>query len=123
MKEAALMGAGLATFPTIFVPKVRASWARKTIVHPHVNNLRVVGISDPSMTRAIEPGTHWARQEELVVPKAVWESMDRLACALTETRNPEEAWRTIFIKPPGKPWSETVVAIKPISSPWGCCRL
>jgi hypothetical protein len=27
-------------------------------------------------------------------------------------RNPEEAWRTIFVKPPRKPWSEAVVAIK-----------
>jgi len=112
LKGAALAGAGLASFPTLFVPRVQASWARKTIVHPNVDNLRVVGVSDPSMTRGIEPRTHWARQEELVVPKVVWENMDRLACALTETRNPEEAWRSIFVKPPGKPWSETVVAIK-----------
>jgi hypothetical protein len=38
--------------------------------------------------------------------------MDRLACALTGTKSPEEAWRAIFIKPPGKSWSHTVFAIK-----------
>jgi hypothetical protein len=42
----------------------------------------------------------------------VWENIDKLACTLAETRDPQEAWRTIFIKPPRKSWSDTVVAIK-----------
>jgi hypothetical protein len=54
----------------------------------------------------------WAGQDKLVVTDAVWANIDRLACALTETQNPEEAWRQIFIKPPRKSWSDTVVAIK-----------
>ncbi|MBU2498714.1 MAG: DUF362 domain-containing protein [Proteobacteria bacterium] len=112
MKKAAVMGAAITAFPAIFIPKARAFWAQRTVVHPNVDNLRVVGATDPSMTRAVEPAVHWARQEELVVPKAVWENMDRLACGLSETRNPEEAWRNIFVKPPRKPWSETVVAVK-----------
>lgn len=99
-------------FPTIFVPKARAGWARKTIVHPNVDNLRVVSITDPAMTRADNPGIPWARQEELVIPKAVEENMDKLACAMVQTGNPEEAWKTIFVKPPRKAWSDTVVAIK-----------
>ena len=35
-----------------------------------------------------------------------------MACGLVETYNPMDAWRTIFIKPPLKSWSDTVVAIK-----------
>lgn len=77
-----------------------------------MDNLRVVGITDPSMTRAVEPASSWATQEELVIQKAVWENIDKLACGLTEMGNPSKAWQTIFLKPPGKSWSDTVVAIK-----------
>jgi hypothetical protein len=38
--------------------------------------------------------------------------MDKLACGLVETRNVEQAWKTIFVKPPRKPWSDAVVAVK-----------
>ena len=105
-------GAALAVAPMIFVPKARAVWERKSVVHPNVNNLRVVGITDPKMIKGVQPVTSWSLQEKMVVKPAVWENIDKLACGLAETRNPEEAWRAIFIKPPRKPWSETVVAIK-----------
>jgi len=112
MKKAIIMGAATTAFPTLLVPKARPTWARKTVVHPNVNSLRVVGITDTRMTKAMEPVSSWARQNELVVTEAVWENIDKLACALAETRNPREAWRTIFIKPSRKSWSDTAVAIK-----------
>ena len=106
------MGAGIAAVPTILTGKSQAKRNQKVIVHPHMDNLRVVGITDPAMTRDVEPVSSWAIQDKLVVKKAVWENIDRLACGLTERGNAEEAWRTIFIKPPAKSWSDTVVAIK-----------
>jgi hypothetical protein len=112
IKDAALMGTAIAVSPTILVRKARASWAPGTIVHPHVDNLRVVGIEDKVMTRDLAPVSSWARQDELVVKEAVWENIDKLACGLTDTKNPGEAWRDIFVKPPRKSWSDTVVAIK-----------
>lgn len=112
VKKAILAGVAITSFPTLLLRKGWAGWARKTVVHPHVNNLRVVGIADPAMTKAIEPRSSWSRQNELVVPEAVWQNIDRLACALTETRNPSEAWQAIFIKPPRKAWADTAVAIK-----------
>jgi hypothetical protein len=112
MKKAAVVGAALTAGPTIFVPRARAYWTRKTMIHPAVDNLRVVGVTNPSMTRSIETNIDWLRQEELVATPIVWESMDRLACGLAETRNVEQAWKTLFVKPPRKPWSEAVVAIK-----------
>jgi hypothetical protein len=81
-------------------------------VHPQLDNLRVVGLTDAFMTTAHETGSSWARQNELVNSSVVSENIDRLACALAQTRNAAEAWRQIFIKPPRKSWSETVVAIK-----------
>ena len=42
----------------------------------------------------------------------MWEDIDKMACGLTDTRNESEAWRAIFIKPPRKSWSDTVVAVK-----------
>jgi len=106
-------GVGIAAFPTIFIPKAKAYWAPKTIVHPNVDNLRVIGITDPKMTKGAKaiPQT-WIDQERLVNKKAVWESIDKMACGLVDMRNPGEAWRAIFIKPPLKSWPDTVVAIK-----------
>ena len=112
MKKAVVMGAAVTAFPTLFFRKTRAAWARRTVVHPNVNNLRVVGMIDGHMTRTDESFFSWSRQDELVVKDVVWENIDKLACALAQTKNPEEAWRTIFIKPPRKLWSEAVVAIK-----------
>jgi hypothetical protein len=112
VKKAAVMGAALSACPTVFVPKAHASWAKKTLIHPSVDNLRVVGITDPGMTRSVQTNCDWLRQDELVVVPKVWENMDKLACGLVETANVEQAWQTIFVKPPRKPWSEAVVAIK-----------
>ncbi|MGD0626299.1 MAG: hypothetical protein ABSB32_16460 [Thermodesulfobacteriota bacterium] len=71
IEKAMITGATLTAFPTILVPKARALWARKTVVHPHINNLRVVGITDTRMARANEPVSSWARQDQLVVPEVV----------------------------------------------------
>jgi hypothetical protein len=113
IKNAIITGAAITAFPFVFVRKAPAAWARKTIVHPEVDNLRVVGISDAAMTKAAETIPYsWAGQDKLVVTEAVWANIDKLACALAATRNPKEAWQAIFIKPPRKSWSDTVVAIK-----------
>ena len=112
IQKTAVAGATLAVSPMIFVPKTNASWEKKSIVHPNVNNLRVVGITDPRMIKGVQPVTSWSLQEKMVVKDAVGENMDRLACGLVETKNPEDAWRALFIKPPRKSWTDTVVAIK-----------
>jgi hypothetical protein len=112
VKNALFAGTAIAASPMIFVPKARAAWEKKSIVHPNVNNLRVVGIMDPKMIHGVQPVTSWAVQEKMVVKERVWENMDKLACGLAGTRSPEDAWRAVFIKPPGKSWAQTVVAIK-----------
>ncbi|UCG66461.1 MAG: hypothetical protein JSW12_05405 [Deltaproteobacteria bacterium] len=71
MKKAIAMGAAVAGFPTVLIPKARAAWRPRTLVHPSVDNLRVVGITDSKMTAAIEVGCSWDRQNELVVTEAV----------------------------------------------------
>jgi hypothetical protein len=112
MKQVMITGAALTASPTIFIRKAPAAWARKTVVHPAIDNLRVVGLTDTTMTTAHETGIAWARQNELVNTEAVWAGIDRLASALAQNSNAQEAWRQIFIKPPRKSWSDTVVAIK-----------
>jgi len=112
IQQAVVTGAALTAATTVFVRKAPAAWAKKTPVHPSVDNLRVVGLADTGMTKNHETGSSWARQNELVMSEVVWANIDRLACALVETRNSEEAWRQIFIKPPRKSWSDAVVAIK-----------
>jgi hypothetical protein len=112
IQKAALAGATLAVSPMIFVPHTIAAWKRRSIVHPNVNNLRVVGITDPRMIQGVQPVTSWSLQEKMVVKDVVGENLDRLACGLVETKNPEDAWRALFIKPPRKSWTDTVVAIK-----------
>jgi hypothetical protein len=39
IKKAGLAGAALAVSPMIFVPRAKAAWERKSIVHPNVDNL------------------------------------------------------------------------------------
>jgi hypothetical protein len=112
VKQMMIAGAALTASPSVFIRKAPAAWDRKTIVHPEIDNLRVVGLTDTTMTKAHETGIAWARQNELVNAEAVWEGIDRLACALAQTRNATEAWRQIFIKPPRTSWGDTVVAIK-----------
>ena len=112
IKKSIIIGAAITAFPTVLIRKAPAAWALKTIVHPNVNNLRVVGINDTRMTKEHKPASSWVTQDELVNTEVVWENMDKLVCSLAETRDPREAWRAIFIKPPRKSWSDTVVAIK-----------
>ena len=109
IKKAAVAATGISVFPMIFVPKARARWATKTIVHPNVDNLRVVGITDAKM---IKPDASFYELDKFIVKEAVWDNLDKLACSLSQTQNPQEAWRSIFIKPPGKSWSDVVVALK-----------
>ena len=112
IKDTAIVGTAIFTVPTLLIRKAPAAWTPGTTVHPNVDNLKVVGIIDSSMTRGTETDIPWALQEELVVKERVWEGIDRLVCGLTGLSSPEKAWNTIFVKPPGKSWSDTVVAIK-----------
>lgn len=112
MKNTIAVGAGITGFPMVFIPKIGAAWAPKTIVHPNIDNLRVVAITDENMITGNAPDASWSRQDELVNDQLVWENMDKLACSLTEIGDPGAAWKTVFVKPPKKSWQETVVAIK-----------
>lgn len=64
------------------------------------------------MTRDRLIDASWASLDKLVNNNAVGENIDKLACSLTETKDPAEAWRAILLKPADKSWSETIVAIK-----------
>ncbi len=112
MKKTMVMGAAIAAFPTILTYKSRAGNIAKIVVHPNVDNLRVVGITDTAMTKASKPVSPWKTQDKLVATDVVWENLDKLACSLSEFGNPTEAWRSIFLKPSHKSWSDTVVAVK-----------
>lgn len=86
--------------------------APRNVVHPNIDDLRVVGLADPRMTTAQEVRSNWAKQEQLVNSKAVGENIHRLACTLSQEKDEAKAWKAIFVKPPKKSWQETVVAIK-----------
>lgn len=112
MKKAIAAGTTLAALPAIIPGAVHAGKGPKVVVHPNVNNLRVVGITDPKMTTASQPVSSWAVQDRLVSREAVWKNMDKLASGLAEVGNSTQAWQSIFMKPPGKTWADTTVAIK-----------
>ena len=114
IKNTIAAGAGLSVFP-MAIPSYSSQSVKaltRIVVHPDVDNLRVVGLADDSMTRDHSPVSSWKKQEQLVVKDTIWENIDKLACGLTETGDPLKAWQTIFIKPPKKSWSDTIVAIK-----------
>jgi hypothetical protein len=112
IKNSAVLGAGIATCPTLISSNAKAGKTPKFKIHPNIDNLRVVGITDPSMTKDKLTGASWASLDNLVNEDTVSENIDKLACNLTETENHSEAWHAIFLKPQNKSWSETVVAIK-----------
>jgi hypothetical protein len=107
--------AGAAVFgvaPHLFLPKSAAGVREGSCPHPNVDGLRVVGVHDPSMTREVVPVCPWTHQESLVLARAVDENLDRMALALTGEKRIRDAWKAILLKPPGKAWSDVVVAIK-----------
>ena len=108
MMGAAAVGLG----PTLLFPRKARPLEAGTTPHPNVDGLRVVGVHDPRMTRDPIPVAPWKIQEKLVVDGVVAENLDRMARALTSEREARRAWKAIFLCPPGKSWSEVVVAIK-----------
>ena len=65
IKKTAVAATGISAFPMIFIPKAKAEWAKKTVVHPNVDNLRVVGITDALMTKSVDHIPQgWAEQEK-----------------------------------------------------------
>ncbi len=106
-------GAGVLFFPYVFSRRSYAApWQAGSRFHPNVDDLRVVGIIDEKMTREKKVRIPWKKQNELVVDEVVWADMDKLACALTGQKRPEDAWKAIFVKPPRKSFSDAVVAVK-----------
>ena len=65
MKKAIVMGTTIAAFPTVISSESRAENIAKVVVHPNVDNLRVVGITDTAMTKAHEPVSPWVIQDKL----------------------------------------------------------
>ena len=117
MKESVLVGTGMIALPPLLACETGATQQQvqpsgKIVTHPNVDNLRVVSLADASMTVDQIPASPWADQEKVVAKERVWENIDKLACGLVETGDPGEAWRAIFLKPPKKSWSDTIVAIK-----------
>ena len=109
-----MAGAGVAAglVPTIFARSGEIAYAAGAPTHLEIDPLRVAGILDPRMTTALNAQAGWADQERLVRADVVRANLDRLACALAEQRQVKDAWQRILLKPPGKVWSDVVVAIK-----------
>lgn len=112
IRRAVAAGAATVAFPTVLTRRAEAAWARGSRIHPNIDNLKVVGIIDPLMTTEYDVVSTWARQEELVNERVIYDNMDRLASKLTGFTSRDGAWKSILIKPPGKSWSDVVVAIK-----------
>jgi len=110
--KAAAAGAGAVAVPYVFVPRVAEAFEPGQSVHPNISPLRVVGVQDPRMTTERRVRINWSDQEKLLNAGEIHANMDRLACALAEEADETDAWQKIFIKPPGKVWSDVVVAIK-----------
>ena len=109
--------AGAAAVASIGVPLIlsrrgEVQWAAGTAVHPNIDALRVVGLTDAKMTTQEALRSTWATQEQLVNTALVHENIDKLACSLVRETDASKAWKAVFVKPPKKAWSDTVVAIK-----------
>jgi len=107
--------AGAAAFgvaPTLIIPRFAPAFEGWEDPHPNVSGLKVVGIHDPEMTTEILAESPWRKQQELVDAEVVEAGIDKMACTLTGEAKAKDAWKALFVKPPGKSWSDVVVAIK-----------
>jgi hypothetical protein len=102
----------LGAAPTIIIPRRVEAYQPGGRIHPNIDPLRVVGLTDARMTTGLRDMATWQQTRGLFDAEIIAANMDRLAMALTEESNADDAWRGIFVKPPGKDWSDTVVAIK-----------
>ncbi len=105
---AAALGLG----PIILTPRRLEAYAPGEPPHPNISPLRVVGVHDPKMTTDVLKQCTWKQQEQLLRADVVAENLDSMACTLAEETKVTDAWRKIFVKPPGKSWTDCVVAIK-----------
>ena len=112
LKATAAGALAFSAMPAIIVPRRVAAYEPGGRLHPNIDPLRVAGLQDPAMTTAEAIRSNWSRQEKLVARDVVQANMDALACALAEERAAADAWKAIFVKPPGKSRSDVVVGIK-----------
>jgi len=110
--QGSLAAGAAVSVPYVFSRPSQAAWAPGTTVHPNIDVRRVVGITDAKMTREVQARSNWARQQQLVNAEAIEANIDKLACALAKDKDAKQAWKAIFVKPPKKSWSETVIAVK-----------
>ena len=112
LKATAAGALTLSSIPTIIVPRRVEAYQPGAKLHPNINSLRVAGLRDAAMTTAVNERASWNAQEKLVAWDVVQENIDKLAVALAEESSSADAWKKILVKPPGKSWADTVVAIK-----------
>jgi hypothetical protein len=112
MKSTAASAASFGILPTFFIPSKPDPFEGGIRPHPNFDPLRVAGIHDPGMTVEEAPMSTWKTQENLVQADVIGENIDRLACTLAGEKRGKDAWKKIFLKPPGKDWSDVTVAVK-----------
>lgn len=112
LKTAAFGAVAAAAGPAIFIPRRVEAYQPGAAVHPNIDRLRVAGLQDAAMTTGGSIPATWAEQEACVIWEPVQANMDKLACALAGESSPADAWKSILVKPAGKPWGDVTVAIK-----------
>jgi len=112
LQKAAVGALALSAGPTIFIPRRAEAYAPGGKVHPYISPLRVVGVRHPGMVNGTSVNTGWEVRDPMVVTEAVHQNLDRMAMALAQESSAADAWKKIIVKPPGKSWSDVVVAIK-----------
>lgn len=110
--KSSVAGAAAFSAPWLFSRRCAEALQPGTTQHPEVDGLRAIGVHDPRMIDGRATNIAWDRQDAMVKTGVVQENMDKMACVLTEETDPSKAWRRIFLKPPGKGWSDVVVAFK-----------
>lgn len=112
LKATAAGALAVSALPTIIIPRRVEAYQPGARIHPNVSPLRVVGVRDPRMTMELNERASARAQRALVAPQAVYENIDRMAMALAEEDSVADAWKRILLRPAGKSWADTVVAVK-----------
>jgi len=89
-----------------------SAWTPGKKINPAIDNLRVVCCHDHTMINGDPQTWDMKAQNAPVNAEKVYKVLDEMAMALASKGSAQEAWQTIFQKPPAKNWQDVRAAIK-----------
>ncbi len=89
------------------------AWQDGKQINPNIDNLRIVLLTDPNFVKEQNVNNfRFDMVNDNIQRDVLHDNLDTMAQHLAQKDNAEEAWATIFQKPPSKEWEDVKAAFK-----------